>query len=112
MNNYHTMTFKNILLIGLCFAVFLFFFGSQLSHADEAVKENSSLIASTGKININEADANLIAQTLKGVGIKKAQAIVEYRQTYGDFANIHELAEVRGIGSATLEKNAHLLAVD
>ena len=112
MTTHHNMTFKNIFLIGFCLAVFLLFFGSQLSHADESPGDTSSLIASSGKININEADANLIAQTLKGVGLKKAEAIVAYRQTYGDFANIHELAEVRGIGTATLEKNAHLIAID
>ena len=52
----------------------------------------------TGKININTADATTLASILKGVGLKKAEAIVEYRKTYGPFHDIQELAEVSGIG--------------
>lgn len=58
-----------------------------------------------GSININKADADEIAQVLKGVGKVKAEAIVEYREEYGDFASVEELLNVPGIGEKTLNDN-------
>lgn len=65
----------------------------------------------TGKININTADATTLAATMNGVGIKKAEAIIAYREAYGPFADIQELEDVKGIGQATIQKNAHLISV-
>jgi len=56
-------------------------------------------------VNVNTADAAAIAEELKGVGLKKAQAIIEYRQANGDFKTIESLTEVKGIGLKTVEKN-------
>ncbi len=56
-------------------------------------------------ININQANAQQIAENLKGVGIKKAQAIVQYREKIGGFQTQDQLLNVKGIGAATLEKN-------
>lgn len=63
-------------------------------------------------ININTANAETIAKTLKGIGIKKAEAIVEYRQTFGEFAALEELVEVKGIGGAIVEKNRTLISLN
>lgn len=63
-------------------------------------------------LNINLASAEDISKALKGVGIKKAQAIVEYRESYGDFHAIDELTAVKGIGKSTLAKNAHLIVLE
>lgn len=63
-------------------------------------------------LNINSANAEDISKTLKGIGIKKAQAIVEYRESYGDFHHIDELTAVKGIGKSTLAKNAHLIVLE
>lgn len=56
-------------------------------------------------VNINTADAQTIASELNGVGIKKAETIVEYRKKYGPFKSLDDLMNVKGIGAATLEKN-------
>ena len=56
-------------------------------------------------VNVNTADAAAIAEELKGVGVKKAQAIIDYRQVNGDFKTIESLTEVKGIGLKTVEKN-------
>ncbi len=56
-------------------------------------------------VNINQADAATLAQMLSGIGEKKAQAIIEYRNTHGAFAKIEDLDQVKGIGPATIEKN-------
>ncbi|MBD1230513.1 ComEA family DNA-binding protein [Acinetobacter seifertii] len=58
---------------------------------------------STGQIHLNQATVNEFQQ-LKGVGEKKAQAIVEYRQKNGSFKNIDEIKNVKGIGPAFLKK--------
>lgn len=63
-------------------------------------------------LNINSANAEDISKALKGVGIKKAQAIVEYRESYGDFQHIDELTAVKGIGKNTLAKNVHLIGLE
>ena len=56
-------------------------------------------------VNINHATAQEIANNLQGVGIKKAQAIVQYREKIGGFQSHKQLLNVKGIGAATLEKN-------
>ncbi len=56
-------------------------------------------------ININQATAQEIADNLKGIGIKKAQAIVQYREKIGGFQSQKQLLNVKGIGASTLEKN-------
>tara|TARA_R110001592_G_scaffold123325_1_gene331134 strand:- start:10142 stop:10441 length:300 start_codon:yes stop_codon:yes gene_type:complete len=63
-------------------------------------------------LNINSASAEEISNSLKGVGIKKAQAIVAYRESYGDFHHIDEITAVKGIGKNTLAKNAHLIVLE
>ena len=56
-------------------------------------------------VNINTASAEEISLTLKGVGLKKAQAIIEWRESNGDFSAVEQLLEVKGIGEKTLEMN-------
>lgn len=63
-------------------------------------------------ININTADAETLARELSGVGMAKAQAIVEYRDMHGPFASVDELIEVKGIGVAILERNMSKLSIE
>jgi len=56
-------------------------------------------------VDINKADAQHLAAEISGVGAKRAQAIVEYRQAHGPFQSVDDLAKVKGIGSGLLEKN-------
>lgn len=56
-------------------------------------------------VNVNSADASAIADELNGIGAKKAQAIVDYRNEHGKFQTIESLTEVKGIGLKTVEKN-------
>ena len=41
---------------------------------------------------------------LKGIGETRARAIIEYRETYGDFGYIEEIMNVSGIKEASFEK--------
>lgn len=64
-----------------------------------------------GKVNINTADAATLAATLNGVGDAKAEAIVAYRQEHGPFKSADGLAQVKGIGLKTVDKNRELIEV-
>ncbi|WP_154223304.1 helix-hairpin-helix domain-containing protein [Marinicella rhabdoformis] len=66
-----------------------------------------TLIAQTAlaAVNVNTAPAEKIAEELKGIGLKKAQAIVEFRKANGNFKTVESLTEVKGIGLKTVEKN-------
>ena len=57
------------------------------------------------QVNINQAGAELIAETLTGMGLKRAQAIVSFRNTHGPFKSAEDLLQVKGFGEATLQKN-------
>lgn len=63
------------------------------------------------KVNINTADAAAIAEALNGVGPAKAEAIVAHRKANGAFKSADQLAEVKGIGLATVEKNRDRIEV-
>lgn len=56
-------------------------------------------------VNVNSATAEEIATMLKGIGEKKAQDIVDYRNEHGPFKTVNDLNKVKGIGEATLKKN-------
>lgn len=91
------------------------FIYSLITHANEEVMtsqlKNVTTIESS-QVNINTASAEQISALLKGIGLKKADAIIEYRNNYGPFQTIDELSAVSGIGNATIEKNAHLIAIN
>lgn len=66
--------------------------------------------AQEAAININTADAATLA-SLNGIGQSKAEAIVAYREANGPFSVTADLANVKGIGERTIEKNAARLTV-
>lgn len=68
--------------------------------------------SSTASVNINTADAATIADKLNGIGLKKAQAIVSFREENGAFKTVDDLLKVKGIGQATVEKNRSLISVN
>lgn len=79
-----------------------------------AAKERSGLAAASSQggaqqvastVNINTADAKQLSTVLVGVGLKKAEAIVEYRKKFGPFKSANELTAVKGIGQKTVDKN-------
>jgi competence protein ComEA len=64
-----------------------------------------SSITMATPVNINTASATQIAEALNGIGLSKAQAIVDYRESYGLFTSADEIVFVRGIGDSTFENN-------
>ncbi|NUF32631.1 ComEA family DNA-binding protein [Acinetobacter oleivorans] len=74
----------------------------HVSHS--SIQKSSAMTDSSGQVHLNQANIDEL-QKLKGIGEKKAQAIVEYRQKNGGFKNIDEFKSVKGIGPAIFEKN-------
>ena len=70
--------------------------------AAETTATQQSKPAQSGKININTASVYQLT-SLKGIGEKKAQAIVEYRNENGAFGSIDEIMKVSGIGEKIFE---------
>lgn len=57
------------------------------------------------QVSINNASAQELASALNGVGLKKAESIVSYREKYGPFSQLDQLKEVPGMGNALVERN-------
>ena len=82
------------------------------------VSENSNYYLSkpslqgntAAKISLNQANLTQL-QELSGIGLKKAEAIIAYRQKNGKFQNIEQLQQVKGIGPALFAKNKQRLAL-
>jgi len=55
-----------------------------------------------GKVHLNQATQEEI-ETLNGIGPKKAEAILTYREEHGPFQSVEQLTEVSGIGDKTVE---------
>ena len=53
-------------------------------------------------ININTADLNGLI-TIRGIGIKTAERIIEYRQQHGPFFYKDDIMKVKGIGNSKYE---------
>ncbi len=62
-------------------------------------------------VKINSASAEEFV-SLVGVGVKKAQNIVKYREFNGCFKSISDLSMVKGIANKTIEKNKKMLVLD
>ena len=63
------------------------------------------------KININTATIEEL-MSLKGIGEKKAESIVEHREKFGSFATIDDLKGVKGVGDKIFNKIKDLIAVE
>jgi competence protein ComEA len=63
-------------------------------------------------VNVNSASAEEIAEALKGIGMSKAEAIVDYRNSNGKFEHVDELINVKGIGLRTVDINREYILLD
>ncbi|AGE16847.1 MULTISPECIES: ComEA family DNA-binding protein [Serratia] len=72
------------------------------SHGGQSVMTKATEEAA---VSINQATAEQLAAALSGVGLKKAEGIVRYREQNGPFTQVEQLQEVPGIGPALFEKN-------
>ncbi len=66
---------------------------------ENSTQENKN---NDNKININTANVDELV-TLNGIGDKRANDIVKYREQHGHFSNIEDLKNVSGIGDSTFD---------
>jgi len=71
----------------------------------------TSAMAAVDKVDINTASAVELAEALNGVGLSKAEAIVAHREQHGPFKSADQLAEVKGIGLRTVDKNRERIEI-
>lgn len=99
--------FINILLTGALLI-------PAIGYAAPAAKESTpsaSVMAIEQKENqdtqvgLNQATAEQLAEVMDGIGLKKAQNIISYREKHGPFSTIEQLQEVPGIGATIMERN-------
>ncbi len=76
---------------------------ASVAVAGHSVNQKVAVKQESTKININTADAKTLS-TLKGIGPKKAQAIVTYRQKNGGFKSVDDLAKVKGINTKLIAR--------
>ena len=62
-------------------------------------------------IDINTAGAETLADAIDGVGIKRAERIIRYREANGPFRSIDDLVNVQGIGERIVEQSRDRLSV-
>ena len=68
------------------------------------------LYAGSNSVNINTANKETL-MTIKGVGESRAEAIIQYREKYGPFTSVDQLADIRGIGQSLVDSNRDTLTV-
>ncbi len=64
------------------------------------------------QVNINTADAQTMSQHIRGIGLKKAHAIIQYRLKNGKFKTVQDLVKVKGIGPKLIQKNKDVLTTE
>ena len=87
---------------------------SNLALADEAIDTSLSkaMLLEPLAVNINTASAEEMAESLKGIGIKTAEAIVTFRNDEGLFTRPEAIMAVKGIGDFTFEVNKDIIMVE
>ncbi|MBK5349280.1 helix-hairpin-helix domain-containing protein [Bacillus sp. TH22] len=70
---------------------------------NEPVQEGTTFSKSEGKVQINTASKEQL-EKITGIGSRKAESILKYREEHGPFQKIEDLLEIDGIGAKSLEK--------
>lgn len=74
----------------------------------QANEQTDQSTVSGSLININQADLQTLT-LIKGVGQKKAERIIQFRQEHGPFKSIEALSQVKGISLKIIETNKAML---
>lgn len=96
-------------LFAVCLSLsFLSCFANAANLTNTTVAKNIQV--AHDKIHLNSASVSELTNSFKGIGEKRAQNIVDYRNKQGKFKQISDLSKVKGIGQKFVEKNLRELA--
>ena len=101
---------KSVLLI-MALGLSVLLSWTPFSWATEVTEKTQVTQEAQETLDINTATVQEIASVLTGVGPVKAEAIVALRKALGGFTDIEQLLEVKGIGSATIERIRELIVI-
>ncbi len=85
---------------------------NQMAPSSQAIEPKvmgSNLLLAS--VNINTADAETLAAELKGIGLKRAKAILAYRNEHGPFKSVDDLVKIRGISKRIVDQNREKMVV-
>lgn len=86
---------------------------NSTAETKQVPQKNEAIASSAKLININTADAKTISDAdLKGIGKKRAEAIIAYRQAHGPFKNIDDLSNIKGISQKVIDANRSKLSLN
>ena len=77
-----------------------------LVSASSSIKSTSVVNQHASKINLNTASVSQLTHAIRGIGPKRAEAIVAYRQAHGAFQAVTEIARIKGIGRSFVKQHA------
>ncbi|MGX9418239.1 ComEA family DNA-binding protein [Vibrio sp. RC27] len=102
----HTLIIFKLILSTVLFAMFT---PTSYAVGDSASPQIIDMVEYS--VNVNTANAEEMATLLKGIGAKKAQAIIDYREANGPFTDVTQLTNVKGIGPSLINNNRDNLSV-
>lgn len=70
----------------------------------------NQVASASSRIDLNKADVSTLTGSFKGIGRKRAEAIVAYREAHHGFKSIEELAEIKGFGQRFMNTNREKLS--
>lgn len=74
-------------------------------HAGTIPTPSQQIRTVNNKIDLNKADLSVLAGSFKGIGKKRAEAIIAYRESHQGFKSIEELADIKGLGQHFVTAN-------
>ncbi len=84
---------------------------SAPTYAADTNEADNPAVSMMAPINLNTASKEELT-TLTGVGPKRAEAIIAYREANGSFQSVEQITAIRGLGSAFLSKNRDRMTVE
>lgn len=100
-------------MVGLFFILGLSLSFSAVAAEQHHKETTSQQQVSTTAVNINTADAQTFVDAhIKGIGKKRAEAIVAYRTAHGPFKSLEDLKKIKGLSGKIIEANKDRLLLN